>query len=57
MANVIFIDNYTHSASFKLMTSPFTLLLQGKEVPFKIEFNGTIWSMLYIDYKLLLESD
>jgi hypothetical protein len=29
-----------HSIGFEPMTSPFTLLLQGVEVPFELELNG-----------------
>ena len=60
MANVWFIGivhTRTHIVSFELITSPITLLLQDKEMSFKLELIGTTWLMLYIFYELLLELD
>ena len=58
MANVWFngiAHTRTHIVSFELVTSPVTLLLQDKEMSFKLELIGTTWLMLYIFYELLLE--
>lgn len=62
MANVWFIGiacarAHTHIVSFELITSPVTLLLQDKELSFKLELIGATWLMLYIYYELLLELD
>ena len=58
MANVWFngiAHTRTHIVSFELVISPVTLLLQDKEMSFKLELIGTTWLMLYIFYELLLE--
>ena len=60
MANVWFngiAHTRTHIVSFELVISPFTLLLQDKEMSFKLQLIGTTWLMLYIFYELLLELD
>ena len=37
---------HTHLVGLELMKSPFTLLLQGKEVPFELELIGTTLMLL-----------
>lgn len=54
---VLRVRAHTHIVSFELITSPVTLLLQDKELSFKLELIGATWLMLYIYYELLLELD
>jgi hypothetical protein len=43
-----------HSIGFEPMTSPFTLLLQGVEVPFELELNGYLRNLLNLEVSLLV---